>query len=60
NYEQAAQTWERGRQATPDNPLILRNLAAAYHMLDRIEEAASAIQRALEVRPTGPLYSNLG
>src|SRR5262249_50589127 len=39
---------------------VLSNLAAAYHMLDRDDDAASTLQRAIEVAPQPRLYTNLG
>lgn len=60
HYADAAQYWERARGITPDNVLILRNLGAAYFLLDRPDEAASILQRALEVKPIAPIYTNLG
>jgi tetratricopeptide (TPR) repeat protein len=59
-YNEAAQAWEGARAKSPDNPLVLRNLGAVYHMLERTDEAASALQRALEIEPSATLYSNLG
>ena len=59
-YAEAAGHWEAAQKLTPDNVLILRNLGAAYYLLDRPEEAASILQRALEVRPAAPIYTNLG
>ena len=59
-YEEAAREWETARDVTPDNALVLRNLSAAYYSLGRHDAAASALQRALEVRPSAPIYTNLG
>ena len=60
DYARAAAFWERARTASPDNVRVLANLAAAYHMLDRYEEAASTLQRAIEIEPTPRLFTNLG
>jgi serine/threonine-protein kinase len=38
----------------------LANLAAAYHMLDRYDDAASTLQRAIEIEPAARHYTNLG
>jgi serine/threonine-protein kinase len=59
-YADAVSEWEAARTATPDNILVLRNLAAAYYQLGRRDDAASTLQRALEIRPTAPAYTNLG
>ena len=59
-YAEAARSWEASLNVTPDNMLVLRNLGAAYFMLERADEAASMLQRALEITPAAPIYSNLG
>jgi tetratricopeptide (TPR) repeat protein/predicted Ser/Thr protein kinase len=59
-YKEAAGLYERAKAAAPDNVLVLRALGAVYHMLDRDDEAAAELQRALEVEPSPRLYSNLG
>jgi len=59
-YEDAVTAWEAVRRLTPDNVNVLRNLSAAYYFLGRPDEAASSLQRALEVRPSGSIYTNLG
>jgi tetratricopeptide (TPR) repeat protein/tRNA A-37 threonylcarbamoyl transferase component Bud32 len=59
-YADAVTAWEFVRKVTPDNVNVLRNLAAAYYFLGRHDEAASSLQRALEVRPSAPTYTNLG
>jgi len=60
DYAQAAAYWERARTASPDNVRVLANLAAAYHMLARYEDSASTLQRAIEIQPSGQLFTNLG
>lgn len=45
---------------TPDNVVVLRNLGAVYSRVRRYDEAASVLQRALEVRPSGGVFANLG
>jgi eukaryotic-like serine/threonine-protein kinase len=59
-FPQAASAWERVSKLTPDNFIVLYNLAAAYHMLDRYEDAASVLQRSLEIKPSAYAYGNLG
>ena len=59
-FQEAVDEWERARALTPDNVLVLRNLSAAYHMIDRVDDAAAALQRALEIRPAATIYTNLG
>jgi len=59
-YAEAASIWEQGRVQAPDNTIILKNLGAAYHMLNKYEEASAVFQRALELRPSEPVYNNLG
>lgn len=59
-YADAVTAWEDARRVTPDNVIVLRNLSAAYYFLGRYDEAASSLQRALEVRPSAAAYTNLG
>jgi serine/threonine protein kinase/Flp pilus assembly protein TadD len=59
-YAEAVDQFELARTLTPDNISVLRNLAGAYHMLNKYEDAASVLQRALEIRPTAGIYANLG
>ena len=59
-YSEAVKVWERSRQLVPDNVRLLNNIAAAYHMLEDYEDAASAFQRALEIEPSAQGYTNLG
>ena len=59
-YAEAAAQWEKATALAPDNARILRNLGAVYHELDRSDDAASALQRALEIEPTAQIYANLG
>ena len=60
DYTKAVDAWNRARKLSEDNLRVLANLTAAYHMLDRYEDAASTIQRAIEIDPSGQHYSNLG
>jgi tetratricopeptide (TPR) repeat protein len=59
-YAEATTLWESALKVTPDNATIMRNLGASYYYSDRPNEAASSLQRALEIRPTAPIYTNLG
>ena len=59
-YEDALAHWQAALIATPDNAIVMRNLSGAYFFLDRHDEAASILQRALEIRPTGAIHTNLG
>lgn len=60
HYEEAIKAWERCRQLVPDNPRLLSSLGAAYHMLNRDDDAASLFQQALSIEPTARGYTNLG
>jgi serine/threonine protein kinase/Flp pilus assembly protein TadD len=59
-YTQAASAFEKARAASPDNVRVLSNLAASYHMLDRYDDAASTLQRAIEIEESPRLLTNLG
>jgi serine/threonine-protein kinase len=58
-HEQAAREWEEARVLCDDNIMVLSRLAAAYLKMDREEDAAAVLQRALEVQPTATIYNNL-
>ncbi|MBS1826981.1 MAG: protein kinase [Acidobacteria bacterium] len=60
DYGAAQKAWERAGVLTPDNDLVWRNLSSLYLIEDRFDDAAAAIQKALELRPTAPHFSNLG
>ena len=60
DYKDAVQNWEEALKLEPDNVLALRNLGAAYHLLGRDEDAAAALQHALEIKPNADVYNNLG
>jgi serine/threonine-protein kinase len=59
-YADAVEAWEFVRKVTPDHVTVLRNLSAAYYFLGRHNDAASSLQRALEIRPAAATYTNLG
>jgi tetratricopeptide (TPR) repeat protein/predicted Ser/Thr protein kinase len=59
-YDEAVKWLEQARTLAPENQIILRNLSGALIQLDRFDEAASIIQRALEITQTAALYANLG
>jgi Tfp pilus assembly protein PilF len=58
-HEHAAREWEEARALCDDNIMILSRLAAAYLKMDREDDAAAVLQRALEVQPTATIYNNL-
>ena len=59
DYTRATADFERANELSGDNILVLRNLAAAYYSLDRANDAASIVQRSLEVQPSAGVYNNL-
>ena len=59
-YQEAVDAWERSTRIVGDSATLHRQLGAAYHMLDRPDDAAQAFQRALQIEPTPPVYNNLG
>ncbi len=56
----AAQYWEQALKLEPNNVLALVNLGAVYHVLGRDDDAAAALQHALEIKPSADVYNNLG
>mgnify|MGYP000882719977 FL=1 len=52
HYEEAAQNWEKGIHADPDNYMAYRNLAVAYYShLDRRNEVPGLLRKALSKHP---------
>ena len=60
HYREAAATWEQAIRVAPGNVIMLKNLAAAYHMLNDEEKSASALQQALNIEPSAAIWNNLG
>jgi tetratricopeptide (TPR) repeat protein len=58
-YHEAAAQWEEATRIAPDNVFMLRNLGAAYHMMDDFARSASVLQKALEVEPSAAVWNNL-
>jgi adenylate cyclase len=50
-YDEAAKAALRGLRTAPDNPTLRRQLAAAYAMLDRMDEAKAALDEYLRIEP---------
>lgn len=59
-YDDALRAWDRALELAPRNARVLRNRAAAYVALNRNDEAASALQAAIEIEPTAQAYGNYG
>lgn len=59
-YKEAAANWEHVAQLEPDDVRVLVNLGAVYHALGRDDDASSALQHALEIKPNADVYNNLG
>ncbi|MEM7052638.1 MAG: protein kinase [Acidobacteriota bacterium] len=60
DYQGAEEAFEAALDITPDHHFLLLSLGGIYHFQGRLPEAATALQRSIEVRPSGPAYSNLG
>jgi len=59
-YREAATVWEQAIRVAPGNVSMLKNLAAAYHMLNDQDKSASALQQALGIEPSAAVWNNLG
>ena len=59
-YAEAAQAFEQARKIVPDNVGLLRNLSAPLIMLEQYDQAASVLQRALEIQASPGAYAQLG
>jgi tetratricopeptide (TPR) repeat protein len=51
-FERAVAIYRTLRERTPNNPILLVNLAAAYEKLDRLEDAKEAYETARRLQPT--------
>ena len=60
NYREATANWEHALKLEPDNLDALESLGGVYHLLGRDEDGATALQRALEIKPDADTYNNLG
>jgi tetratricopeptide (TPR) repeat protein/predicted Ser/Thr protein kinase len=60
NYTEAVSHWEEALRMEPDNVPALRNLGGGYHVLGRDEDAAGALQHALQIKADADVYNNLG
>jgi serine/threonine-protein kinase len=59
-YAEALASFTRMQELAPDHSRAYSNLAAVLHQLDRTDEAAAQLQRAIEIAPAAPIYDNLG
>ena len=59
-YAKAAEIYSKLIGLAPENPEAYSNLGAAYLFLGRDAEAVQALQRSVQIRPSGGGYSNLG
>ena len=59
-HQDAAQQFRRAVAAAPDSHISLRNLSAALYSIGDLPQAAAVLQKALAIRPSRTLYSNLG
>ena len=60
NYAEAESFLRRAAELAPDYTSIYKNLSAALYKQGKVDEAAAALQDALEIEPQGSIYTNLG
>lgn len=62
NYEATANSWRIAARFAPERTILFSNLGAVFHYLDRPEEAALMLERAISLSDTGDsvALSNLG
>jgi serine/threonine protein kinase/Flp pilus assembly protein TadD len=58
--EEAIAAFHRSTELAPDSYVGYRNLGAAYYMKGDLAEAASQLQKALQIQSDATLYANLG
>jgi Flp pilus assembly protein TadD len=59
-YEKAAQIYQQAIRLAPENSQLYYNLGGTYLFLGKDNEAISALQQSIKIRPTANAYSNLG
>src|SRR5262249_9716228 len=60
NYPRAVEMFRRVTELAPDNARAFSNLGAAYHQMDRYEDALAAYRKSIAIEPTSGAYSNAG
>jgi serine/threonine-protein kinase len=58
--DEAIAAFRRSLELAPDGFIAYRNLGVAYYMQGNLSEAASQVQKALQIRSDSTLYANLG
>jgi Flp pilus assembly protein TadD len=56
----AGEQYRHAVDLVPDNPRAYNNLGLVYRGLDRLEDAAAAFQKAIDLEPTSLHFRNLG
>ena len=59
-FHEALAEFAKSVERAPDSVLGYRNLSATYFKLGRYGDAATELQKALQIQPTANLYTNLG
>ena len=60
DYQGAVTYCQQALSHEPDSVDVLQNLSAAYTQLERDDDAAAVLQKALAIKPTADIYNNLG
>jgi len=60
NYARAVEMFRRVTELAPDSARAFSNLGAAYHQMDRFEDALAAYRKSIAIEPTTGAYSNAG
>jgi serine/threonine-protein kinase len=60
NYARAVEMFRRVTELAPDSARAFSNLGAAYHQMDKFEEALAAYRKSIAIEPTSGAYSNAG
>ena len=59
NYEQAAKEFNEALKTNPNEPELYANLAIAYANARKFDEAITAIDKAIQLKPAEPEYPKL-
>jgi serine/threonine-protein kinase len=59
-FGKAVDPWEKLARLAPDNSRAWLHLGALYYQLDRLEDAAEAYRRSIDLHPSASAFTSLG
>jgi Flp pilus assembly protein TadD len=58
NYIESLTTWAKADVLSPNNPIILSNVASALIKIGQPKDAIPLLEKAIQLDPVAPLYKN--